>query len=327
MGKKFSPTMVGLFVVGAVILAVVGVAVFGSGQFFRQTDRFIIFFEGSVNGLRIGAPVKVKGVQIGEVVDIRLGIADVQLIGMDPPRIPVVIELDLGLLRSRGASGDPPAANRERLIKEGLRAQLNMESFVTGLLYVSFDFFPDAPVELVGGDNLPYPELPAIPTTLEQATSAAAEIINKLKEMKFEEMVADLRQAANGINQLANSEGLQAGVDSLGEVMDNTNKAIKDVRTTIAKIDKLGTDLDATVGTVQKELVSTTAEARRALTQATASLKNVGTLTQPDAPLAQQLTATLSDVSQAARRLNNFLDYLERNPSALIRGKSVAEDK
>lgn len=326
MGKKFSPTMVGLFVVGAVALAVVGVAVFGSGKFFRQTDRFIIFFQGSVNGLRVGAPVKIKGVQIGEVVDIRLGIDDAQLLGMDPPRIPVIIELDLGVLRSRGATGNA-SANRERLIQDGLRAQLNMESFVTGLLYVSFDFFPDAPVEIVGGDKLPYPELPAIPTALEQAQTVATEIINKLKEMEFDELVSDLREAATGINKLANSEGLKTGVDSLGEVMGNANKAIDDIRITLARVDKLSGELDGSVVKVEKELAATTAEARRTLQEATTSLKNLGALTQPDAPLAQQLTATLGDLSQTARRLSNFLDYLERNPSALIRGKSVAEDK
>ncbi len=327
MGKKFSPTMVGLFVVGAVALAIVGVAVFGSGRFFRQTDRYIIFFPGSVNGLRIGAPVKIKGVQIGQVTDIRLGVGDVNLLGLDPPRIPVVIELDLEAVRSRGATQYQGKANVERLLHEGLRAQLNMESFVTGLLYVAFDFFPDTPIDLVGGSALPYPELPSIPTTLEQAQTAAAEIINKLKEMKFDEMVANLRGAADGINALVNSEGLKAGVDSLGDVMSNVNTALADVRTALAKFDKLGAELDVGVATVQNDLSATTAEARRMLEQATASLKNVGALTQPDAPLAQQLTATLNDLSQAARRLNNFLDYLERNPSALIRGKSVGESK
>jgi paraquat-inducible protein B len=327
MGKRFSPTVVGIFVIGAVALAIVGVAVFGSGQFFRDTSRFVVFFQGSVNGLRIGAPVKVKGVQVGEVIDIRLGIGDVNLFGMEPPRIPVIIELDITGIRSRGATGDAGASSVKRLIEEGLRAQLNMESFVTGLLYVSFDFFPDAPLELVGGDDLPYPELPAIPTALEQAQSAAAEIINKLKEMKFDEMVADLRGAADGVNKLVNSAGLKQGVDSLGEVAANVNKALVDLRATLARLDKLGGNLDSGIVTVQKELAATTVEARRMLEQATLSLQNVGSLTRPDAPLAQQLGTTLRDVSRASQQLSNFLDYLERNPSALVRGKGVPEDK
>lgn len=327
MGKKFSPTMVGAFVLGAIALAVIGVVVFGSGTFFRDTSRFIVFFEGSVNGLRIGAPVKVKGVQVGEVVDILLGIGSMNLFRMEPPRIPVIIELDVTGIRSLGAAGDTNRANLNRLIEEGLRAQLNMESFVTGLLYVSFDFFPSAQAVLVGGPDLPHPELPAIPTTLEQAQSAAAEIINKLKEMKFEEMIEDLREASSGVNQLVNSPGLKAGVDSLGEVMANVNKTLAEVQSAVSRVERLADNLDTGVSGVQKELASTTKEMRRTLEQATGSLNNVRMLTRPEAPLAQQLNTTLKDLSDASRQLSNFLDYLERNPSALLRGKGASDDK
>lgn len=327
MGKRFSPTLVGIFVIGAVALAVVGVVVFGSGRFFRDTSRFVVFFQGSVNGLRVGAPVKIKGVQVGEVTDIRLGIGDVQLLAMDPPRIPVIIELDVDAVRSRGANADTRESNLKRLIEEGLRAQLNMESIVTGLLYVSFDFFPETPIELVGGNDLPYPELPAIPTALEQAQSIATEIINKLKEMKIEEMITDLREAAHGVNQLANSAGLKQGVDSSGEVMANANDALIELRVTLAKLQKLGGTFDTIAADVKKQLNATTLEARRMMEEATSSLENVNSLTRPDAPLAQQLGMTLTDLSRSAQQLSNFLDYLERNPSALVRGKDVSENK
>jgi paraquat-inducible protein B len=319
--------MVGAFVLGAIALAVIGIIVFGSGTFFRETSRFIVFFQGSVNGLRTGAPVKVKGVQIGEVVDIRLAIGNANLFLMDPPRIPVIIELDIGAIQARGAPGDPDKARVARLIKEGLRAQLNMESFVTGLLYVSFDFFPDTPVTLVGGEGLPYPELPAVPTTLELAQSAAEEIIGKLKEMKLEEMIEDLRQAARGINELVNSEGLKAGADAVDDVMANVNKALEDVRNAVGRVEDLAGNLDSSLASVKKELVSTTKDARQAFAAATDSLHNVRSLTRPEAPLAQQMTTTMKDLSEAARQLSSFLDYLERNPSALIRGKSAPENE
>jgi paraquat-inducible protein B len=327
MGKHFSPTLVGLFVVGAIALAVVGVAVFGSGQFFRETERYVVFFQGSVNGLRTGAPVKIKGVQIGEVIEIRLGIGDVQLLGMDPPRIPVVIELDLDSIRSQGATGDARQTNLQRLLDEGLRAQLSTESFVTGILYVALDFFPETPIDLVGGEDLPYPELPAIPTTLEQAQTAAAEIISKLREMKLDEMIEDLRQAAHGVNELVNSEGLKQGADSLGEVMAGAKEALVDVSAAVERVEELAGNLDSSLTSAQKELASTTKEARQTFAAATESLQNVRSLTRPEAPLAQQMTETLKDLSLASRRLSNFLDYLERNPSALLRGKSAPESE
>src|ERR1043166_5860308 len=93
MGKKASPFTIGAFVVAAVALAVVGVIVFGSGRFFRRTEKCVIYFKRSVNGLRVGAPVKVKGVEIGAVNRILLRLGSLALQPEDV-RIPVIIEID-----------------------------------------------------------------------------------------------------------------------------------------------------------------------------------------------------------------------------------------
>jgi len=130
MNKKISPAMIGAFVIGAVALIVIAILVFGSGRLFRQTRDFVLYFDNSVNGLRIGAPVKVKGVEIGSVKDIRLQLEK----GGEVNKIPVIIEIDLEKLTSRGATS-VVAENREALNKaivdRGLRAQLAMESLVT----------------------------------------------------------------------------------------------------------------------------------------------------------------------------------------------------
>ena len=60
MGRKANPAMIGAFVVGAVILAVAGILIFGSGQLFKHTSQYVCFFPGAVNGLNVGAPVKIK---------------------------------------------------------------------------------------------------------------------------------------------------------------------------------------------------------------------------------------------------------------------------
>ena len=117
MNKKISPTLIGAFVVGAASLLVVAVIALGSGRLFRQTREFVLYFDNSVNGLRIGAPVKVKGVEIGSVKDIRLQLEASQEIN----KIPVIIEIDLNpvLASASGAlavdalvvlAGDPETA-------------------------------------------------------------------------------------------------------------------------------------------------------------------------------------------------------------------------
>src|SRR4030095_1427639 len=140
MNKKISPTLIGAFVVGALSLLVVAVIALGSGRLFRQTREFVLYFDNSVNGLRVGAPVKFKGVEIGSVKDIRLQLEE----GGEINKIPVIIEIDLKKLTARGAT-IAPAVDREAfntfIVDRGLRGQLEMESLVTGLLYVALDFF------------------------------------------------------------------------------------------------------------------------------------------------------------------------------------------
>src|SRR5690349_5924191 len=161
MNKKISPALIGAFVIGALALIVIAIVVFGSGRLFRQTRDFVLYFDNSVNGLRIGAPVKIKGVEVGSVKDIRL-----QLERTEEPKIPVIIEIDLEKFTSRGATiAAQTAMDRQALqrviVERGLRGQLEMESLVTGLLYVSLDFFPGTPIHLVqrtDGDYK-YPEI------------------------------------------------------------------------------------------------------------------------------------------------------------------------
>ncbi len=179
MGKKLSPTLVGGFVVGALALVVIGIITFGSGRLFSKTFEFVLYFDSSVNGLNIGAPVKVRGVEIGTVTNILLTL-DREKIKKEAaesgvrqamqrwnPRIPVIIEIDAEKLTSRGATGlaltDPEAF--DALIEQGLRGQLQTESLVTGLLYIDLDFHPGSSVNVVEASVSGYKEIPTIPTT------------------------------------------------------------------------------------------------------------------------------------------------------------------
>jgi paraquat-inducible protein B len=143
MNRRISPALIGAFVIGAVALVVIAVISLGSGKFFRKTYEFVLYFQGSVNGLNVGAPVKYKGVEIGSVTDILLQLEEVEV-----DRIPVIVELDAGKIAGRGFTGnllvDPAAL--QTAIDRGLRGQLRMESFVTGVLYVALDLYSNSPV-------------------------------------------------------------------------------------------------------------------------------------------------------------------------------------
>ena len=244
MGKKLSPTLVGGFVVGALALVVVGIITFGSVRLFSKTFEFVLYFDSSVNGLNIGAPVKVRGVEIGTVTNILLTL-DREKIKKEAaesgvrqamqrwnPRIPVIIEIDAEKLTSRGATGlaltDPAAF--DAVIERGLRGQLQTESLVTGVLYINLDFHPGSSVNLVQASGSGYKEIPTVPTTFEAVQAEVMKIIGNLKEIKIKQLIDSATETVEGLKRVINSPEVKAVIRSL-------NKAVKDVDKLVQNID------------------------------------------------------------------------------------------
>ena len=329
MNKKISPAMIGAFVLGAVALIVIAILVFGSGRLFRQTRDFVLYFDNSVNGLRVGAPVKFKGVEVGSVKDIRLQLEQ----GAEVNKIPVIIEIDLEKLTSRGATLDITVnreAFRKAIVDRGLRGQLAMESLVTGLLFVALDFFPGTPINLVQQENADnkYPEVPTLPTSLEQAKGAVDRILNKLDEIDFKELGANLQATLKGVNRTVNSPEIESVLRSLARVMPKVDEAVVNIRnlagTTEDKVKVLADDLQHTSADARlalKQAGDALKQTEETMKRAEAAVTNIETLSDLDSPVNYELVKGLRDVSTAARSLRALTDYLERNPRAPIFGK------
>jgi paraquat-inducible protein B len=300
----------------------------GSGRLFRQTREFVLYFDTSVNGLRVGAPVKFKGVEIGAVKDIRLQMEKGQV-----NKIPVIVEIDLEKLTSRGASGEiavNPPAFAQRMINMGLRGQLLMESLVTGLLYVGLDLFPNSPVRLLqtGGDHYQYIEIPTTPTTLEQAQDAATRIIAKIEELDFKGLTKSLTETVDGMNRLVNAPELKESLRSLQQAMPKVDEALVSMR-------KAAASLDGSVVRLTANLEGTSEATREAMQQATIALKqtdgalkaaeavmaSVNDTIDQDSPTFYEFRRGMKEIAAAARTLRLLSGYIERNPRALIFGK------
>jgi paraquat-inducible protein B len=310
MGKRANPVVIGAFVVGAVALAVLGVVVFGSGRLFADTTPFVMHFTGSVDGLNVGSPVKFKGVEIGAVTDILLDLGE-------EARIPVWVEIDNRKIVARGAAGWP--RSREKLkeaIERGLRAQLNSQSLVTGLLFVQLDYRPETPVVLISPPEEGLNEIPTIPTTLEQAQQAAAELIARLKEFDFEGFGKSLRASLDGFDRTINSPGLQEAIAKLPATLASLDDTMKSVRDLAGNLDERMAPLLASV----REASDRSA---KAIEQARATMQSVQNLADSSSPLASQLGAVLAELRGTARSIRLLADYLERNPAALLRGREV----
>jgi paraquat-inducible protein B len=355
MGKRASPTVIGAFIVGAVALIVIGLLVFGRGRFFGDTREFVLYFDGSVKGLNVGAPVDFQGVKIGSVMHIT-----VQYLSQEGEfRTPVYIEVEPESIQAMGSRKDDTDRQRflQSLVERGLRARLETQSLVTGQLFVQLGFFPDTPVRLVGGD-LDIPELPTIPTTLQQAQAAAQNILEKLQELPLDQLFAHIMQTVQGIDRLVNSPELPELIASLNtaqadilrlvhQMAANIVPLLDEAKTTSVAARTLLTELQQLVRRVDGQVLPLTESTKQTLEAARAVLKDSqqlihtadGRVTRlsdgfTDAAKAAQATMVsaqrriddnlvnaLQEMTAAVRSIRVLMDYLERNPNALLTGK------
>ena len=339
MAKQANRMMIGGFVVIAVVLLAASLVVFGSGKFFKKTDKYILYFHGSVKGLNVGAPVLFQGVQIGSVISI--------IIRANPSlelEIPVTIEVEPAKFEvdegNRQLHRDTEK-NVQKLIDMGLRAVLTTQSFITGQLMIELDFHPGTPVHLrsPAGDLV---EIPTIPSTTQR-------LANALQKLDLKGMEENLTNTLAGIDRLVNSPDLKAGISELKGVLSDTRRLVQNmnarvgpladgfdatvqdtrklvknldgrvkpladnVNKTVEDFDQLARDADARLGSLTNSLDKTLAGARGVLSQ--------------DAPLIVELEATLKEISDAARSIRQLANTLDQKPEALIQGLGKSGEK
>ena len=320
--SKVNPAAIGVFVLSAIAILVGAVAVLGSGKLFKHTHTFVLFFRGGVEGLRVGAPVKFKGVELGVVREIFLVLpnapeptAEVGTYGQLV--IPVLIELNTDRITRLGARKvdfDNPQT-LPALIKAGMRAQLATQSLLTGLLYVALDIRPDTPAQVILPPGSNYQEIPTIPTTLETVQDQAMRVLAKLQTVDVAAALTALVDAAQSIKQRVNSPDVEAAVRATTPVLHDIGNAARSVA-------MLADGLHRKTGHLAHDLHSTAQKTDIAVDQADVALRNLRTDLEPGSPLTYKLNNTLDEVSSAARAVRQLADYLEQNPSAVLRGRS-----
>ena len=303
MSRRANPTLVGLFVLGAIALIISAVVVYGSGRF-EKRYTFVLDFETSLDGLVQGSPVKFRGITVGSVSRIAMRYAD------DGRTIqtPVYIQLTEGQIEGGGRDIDDPDEWIEDWIERGLRAELKSLSFVTGQLAVDLVVRPEVAVRLTNPD----PRYVEIPT----AVSAFAEFTESLGRIRFDDFMSNLNSVLTDVRQLIDTLPLASTLDSM-------QVAVSDLRRFI-------NNLDAHTGTLMSSADETLAAFRRAAESANPVLAGaeelLGDMRQMEGPLAAQLIETLDELGRAARSIRILAEYVERNPNAIIFGKGKPED-
>lgn len=268
-----------------------------TGPVSYRKERLLLYFEGSLRGLSIGAPVEIRGIKIGKVIDFKI-VGD---FAAHKILLPVLIEYEpqrIGVVRGEQAVGlEARLAQYGTLVDLGLRAQLKTGSILTGQLYVDFDFHPEAkPAEVTIEDGVLV--FPTIPGELAVLRADITTILKRLQAIPVEDIANNLRDTLAGTKRIANSPELTQSLASLNQTLAHTEQFT----------DKINAE-------TVPELKATLSEARRSL-----SLLQRNVLRE-DSKIYHELTRALEELSTAARSIRVMADYLERHPDALLKGK------
>lgn len=328
MSIRANPTAIGLFLIGAIILAVIATALLASVTWFDRQTKFVSFFQETVNGLENGAPVKFQGVPVGTVTS--LGI---QIDQRDKTfQVPVEYEVDLTRLTTQTGTyvnlADRTVLRRQ--IADGLRAGLAMESIVTGQLYIELSYKADAKPPELEEHATAYPEIPTVPSLMAALGTGAGSLVDDvmqvlvqvntmLEDVNMPEINRAVVASAKAVENLMESPEITAALAEVPGMTAQVNK-------TLAALETMSAQAGAAVGPLQVSVETTTTEMANTLKELRRILEETHGMLSADSGLGHGMQEALISLRQAADALRALATALEQNPDMLLRGKKAPEN-
>lgn len=338
--KKVEPATIGVFVVLSLILFMTGIFLFGGAKFFEKENLVIAYFDDSLKGLSVGAPVTYRGVSIGQVKEIQLQIIEN---GSDDHKviIPILIALNGGqnLVIQGPKIQDELEVDvfLESMCKQGLRAKLKTISLVTGKRYIDLAMYAGS-VPVYRDKRGKYLEIPTLPSDMLQAqkiienmdfeklynkvlgTFDALDTLGKslssaVTPEKTERLMTDLLRVTTSLNTI-----LEQVDNSVGPILGKLDSGISNINTTVSNADQFISSLDATIQPVAADFSKTLQNLDNTLLQANQLLHQAEQTLQPTSPLYFQMSETLRQLDETAKAIQKLSDYISRNPDSLIFG-------
>jgi paraquat-inducible protein B len=310
MSKRANPTAIGVFVLVAVALAVTGILVLGGLQLFREEMTLVAFFDGDVSGLSAGSPVLFRGAQLGQVSAIK--------VALDPHnKIAVYVKIAV----KQGAESPPRIRTQTDLqpyIDRGLRAQLRVVSLVTGQLSVSLDYLPQTPVMLTGLEP-GTPELPTVPTRLEQYQARLERILNALEKSDPGQLAQDAGDMVRSVRDLARSPEVARALANAGDAFRRAELTLANLDRHVSAVgERTSATLDDTrqlVKKVDREIEAVAVSLRSALDDTRQLVKKAD---REIDPLATSFRTTLDDTRELVRKVDREIEPLAVSLHSLL---------
>ncbi len=255
----------------------------------RQPDTevrtFTMYFGGSLRGLSAGAPVDLRGITIGEVKSLS--------VEYEPDggslRFPVQVDVFPQRIRGRSRRNDRPidesSEAASRALIDSLVAHGMRAELKTGSLLTGQKYvaldFHDEVRPEKVGWDARPPVFPTTSGALDEIQDSVGSIAKKLDKVPFDQISAHLVSA----------------MATLDDTLKSADQLLHEVN-----------------GNLAPQVSATLKEAEGAM-------KNAKDVLSQDAPLQNDLSATLLQLSRAAKSVSALVDYLERHPESLLRGK------
>ncbi|HEX9166673.1 MAG TPA: MlaD family protein [Gemmatimonadales bacterium] len=322
------PRRVGIFVVTGTALLVAGVMLLNQDSLFSQRYQFVAWFKGSVNGLGPSSPVKMKGIEIGRVTGVYLGLPGQTTFRQQdtaaghgegvavPDRVPVLFEVDERLLGEAGVASRLSEPGRlAYLIELGLRAELKLESFVTGQQYVALDFRPETEAILLNDTGIQQLEIPTVAPPLQSVQEDIAAVAKQIRE-------ADIAGMANRLSSVMARIDTTLSEMDVGSVGDRLDRTLTRVEDALDAVQHLAATADSSVTPMRHSMTETSDRLRQSLDSLDAMTQTMRAAMDPNSPLSVRMAESFRELGEAANAMRRLAEYLERNPSTLVRGRA-----
>ncbi|WP_298079550.1 MlaD family protein [uncultured Cardiobacterium sp.] len=260
-----------------------------------EKEYYVVYFDSTTRGLRQGAPVYFNGMNIGEVIDIRLLYDETAntavtpvLIALEPDRIDRVNRQEK---RDRNLVAD--------LVKHGLQATLENGNLITGDKIITLKQYPDDIRSLRKDTYSNYLVLPSRADSISQLTDDINSIVTTVKKLPLEEIAANTKDATAALKNTLTSPAFR----HLDQTLKQLDKTLVSIQKAGDSTDKVLTQLNQQMKTLGKQLEQT--------------LYNIG----PESNLTYSLQETLKTVQRSMKSINDVMRKIDDKPNVLIMGE------
>jgi paraquat-inducible protein B len=318
---------VGILILVGLALGLGFVLFFTAGKLGRNTQTFETYLRESVQGLEIGAAVRFRGVQLGQVTEINLVATSypppAEGFSADYQRVLVRFAIDLTRLRD--------APDTARAVQLGLRVRLSSTG-ITGVGYLELDF---ADPERFPAEAPPwkpeYPVIPSMPSTVAQVTNVAEELARRISGLPIEQVLSDMAGLLSDLRRQVNDGDVAQASRAATETLATLQQTVRDLN-----LPALSAEVQATVAEARAliggpEVKGTLRNANAAMERLQAGLQRLpGAITQIETAARSvnnavgdinvDLTPTLRDLRAASGNLRDTTELLRRSPGAAVLG-------